>query len=197
MCTPNSTNTVTRRTAVAGVGASGLGVALGGRRAGATQGMTTIDYPMMGMWLAMGNPPRRGEDPQFPAPSLFAADGTVMLGFVPAQIGMDDAVQFSGAPMGVWEPYDERTAHFTVVQVLADMTGKLIGSATIDGHPSASDDGLTFSDDGSLVTVTIRDAAGVIVMVIPPSTDGLPVTGVKMRVGNPGFPGERDATPVP
>jgi len=155
------------------------------------------DHPMTGMWLAMANPLRRGEDPQFPAPSLFAADGTVILGFVPAEIGMDGGVQFTGSPMGVWEPYDERTAHFTAVQVLADKTGKLIGTVTIDGHPKVSEDGMSFSDDGSLVTVTIRDAAGAVVMVVPPNTDSLPVTGVRMRVGNPGFPGEEAATPVP
>ena len=121
----------------------------------------------------------------------------MILGFVPAEIGMDGEVQFTGSPMGVWEPHDELTAHLTVVQVLADTTGRCIGSATIDGHPKASEDGLTFVDDGSLVTVTIRDVTGAVIMTVPPGSGGLPVTGVKMRVGNPGFPGDQDATPVP
>ena len=56
---------------------------------------------------------------------------------------------------------------------------------------------MSFIDDGSLVTITIRDAANAIVMVVPPGTPGPPVTAIKMRVGNPGFPGEEDATPVP
>jgi hypothetical protein len=159
--------------------------------------MSTADHPLMGMWLAMANPPRQGNDPQFPAPSLFAADGTVILGFVPARIGMDGKIQFVGSPMGVWEPYDEQTGHFTAVQALADMTGKLIGSVTIDGHPKVNADGLSFIDDGSLVTVTIRDATGAIATVVPPSTEGQPVTAIKMRVGIPGFPGEDNATPVP
>jgi hypothetical protein len=159
--------------------------------------MSTADHPLMGMWLAMANPARRGVDSQFPAPSLFAADGTVVLGFVPAEIGMSGDIQFPGSPMGVWEPYDERTGHFTAVQAIADKTGALIGSVTIDGHPKVSEDGLSFIDDGSLVTVTIRDPTGAVVTVVPPSTDGPPVTGIKMRVGNPGFPGEEDATPVP
>jgi hypothetical protein len=47
------------------------------------------------------------------------------------------------------------------------------------------------------VTVTIRDPAGAVVAVIPPSTDGEPVTAFRMRVGLPGFPGDDDATPVP
>jgi hypothetical protein len=191
-----SSSALTRRTALAGLGAVSLGSALGARSAHA-QAMSTADHPLMGMWLAMANPPRRGgEDPQFPAPSLFAADGTVILGFVPAQIGMDGTIQYTGSPMGVWEPYDEQTGHFTAVQVLADKTGKLIGSATIDGHPKVSDDGLTFIDDGSLVTVTIRAAAGAVLTVIPPGAGGLPVTATKMRVGNPGFPGSEGATPT-
>ena len=188
---------MSRRAALAGLGAGTLGLALGARGAGAAQGMTTADHPLTGVWLAMANPTRRGEDAQFPAPSLFAADGSVVLGFVPAEIGMDGAIQFRGSPMGVWEPYDEQTGHFTAVQALADKTGTLIGSATIDGHPRVSDDGLTFVDDGSLVTVTIRDAAGAVVTVIPPGGGGLPVTAIRMRVGNPGFPGDEDATPVP
>jgi hypothetical protein len=197
MTTSKTTETISRRTALAGIGAAGVGVALGARSTRAAQTMSTADHPLTGMWLAMANPPRRGKDPQFPAPSLFAADGTVILGFVPAEIGMDDTIQFTGSPMGVWEPYDEQTGHFTAVQVLADKTGKLIGSVTIDGHPHVSADGMSFIDDGSLVTVTIRDATGAITTVVPPSTEGMPVTAIKMQVGIPGFPGEENATPVP
>ncbi len=197
MTTSRMTEAISRRTALAGLGAVGVVTALGARSTRAAQAMNTADHPLMGMWLAMANPPRQGKDPQFPAPSLFAADGTVILGFVPANIGMDGKIQFVGSPMGVWEPYDEQTGHFTAVQALADMTGKLIGSVTIDGHPKVNADGMSFIDDGSLVTVTVRDAAGAIATVVPPSTAGQPVTAIKMRVGIPGFPGEDTATPVP
>ncbi|MDQ2683005.1 MAG: hypothetical protein M3Y37_05720 [Chloroflexota bacterium] len=197
MATSRIGRSVSRRAALTGVGAVGVGAALGTRSTRAAQAMSTADHPLMGMWLAMANPARRGQDPQFPAPSLFAADGTVILGFVPAEIGMEGEIQYTGSPMGVWEPYDEQTGHFTVVQVLADKTGTLAGTVTIDGHPKVSEDGTSFIDDGSLVTVTIRDPAGAVVTVIPPNTDGPPVTAIKMRVGNPGFPGEEDATPVP
>lgn len=174
----------------------GLGLALGARSAGAAPAMSTADHPLTGMWLAMANP-SRAEDPQFPAPSLFAADGTVVLGFVPAAIGMDGKMAFQGPAMGVWAPYDAQTGHFTAVQAIADATGKLVGSVTIDGHPKVSADGSSFVDDGSLVTVTIRDAAGTVGTVVPPGTPGRPVTAIKMRVGNAGFPGEESATPVP
>ena len=197
MTSSTSRSPVSRRTALAGLGAGGVGVAIGARPAHASVALSTADHPLMGVWLAMANPPRRDQDPQFPAPSIFAADGTVVLSFVPAEINMEGELQFTGSPLGVWEPYDEQTGHFTAVQVLADKTGALAGTVTIDGHPKVSADGMSFIDDGSLVTITIRDPAGAIVAVIPPSTDGPPVTAIKMRVGNPGFPGEEDATPVP
>jgi hypothetical protein len=190
-----SDRSLSRRTALAGLGVGSLVAGLGTRSAGAAQAPVTADHPLVGMWLAMANPPR-AEDPKFPAPSLFAADGTVVLGFVPAAIGMDGSIQFVGAPMGVWEPHDEWTGHFTAVQAIADATGALVGSATIDGYPRVDEDGTTFFDDLSLVTVTIRDAAGAIVTVVP-GTGGRPITAVKMRVGVPGFPGDEDATPVP
>ena len=194
--TSKTDHSISRRSALAGIGAGGLAVALGARAGIAAQGMTTADHPLTGMWLAMANP-AGAEDPQLPAPSLFAADGTVILGFVPAEIGQAGSIQFAGSPMGVWEPYDEQTGHFTAVQAIADATGKLVGSVTIDGHPQVSEDGTTFVDDGSLVTVTIRDSTGAVVMVVPPGTPGRPVTAVKMRVGVPGFPGEGNATPIP
>jgi hypothetical protein len=187
---------ISRRSALAGLGASGVVLALAGQVAHAAQELSPASHPLAGMWLAMANPSRE-EDPQFPAPSLFAADGTVVLGFVPASIGMDGNLQFAGSPMGVWAPYDAQIGHFTAVQALADANGNLVGSVTIDGHPKVSDDGETFIDDGSLVTVTIRDATGAIVTVVPPGTAGRPVTATRMRVGVPGFPGDETATPVP
>jgi hypothetical protein len=186
---------VSRRTALAGLGAGSLGIAIGARSAAATQEMSTADHPLTGMWLALANP-ARVEDPQVPGSALFAADGTVVLNWIPAGIGLDGALQYNSIYMGVWEPYDERIGHFTAVQVTADATGALVGTVTVDGHPEVSEDGTTFIDTGALVTVTIRDAAGKIVAVIPPAPTPRPVTAIKMRVGNPGFPGEEQATPT-
>jgi hypothetical protein len=191
-----SSNLVSRRTALAGLGAGSLGVAIGARGTQAAQAMSTADHPLTGMWLALANP-ARVEDPQVPGSALFAADGTVVLNWVPAGIGLDGTLQYNSIYMGVWEPYDDRTGHFTAVQVTADAAGNLTGTVTVDGHPEVSEDGTSFIDTGALVTVTIRDAAGKVVTVIPPAPTPRPVTAIKMRVGNPGFPGEEQATPVP
>lgn len=194
MNTSRASAPVSRRTALAGLSAGGIGIALAAQGSGAAQEISRADHPMTGVWMAMANPPLP-DDPQVAAPSIFGADGTVLLMFPLTQAGPQGA-QFNAAYVGVWEPYDEQTAHFTATQSLSDAEGTFLGTVTVDGHPKVSEDGMSFSDDGSLVTVTIRDATGAVVTVVPPGTPGRPVTGIKMRVGNPGFPGEENATPV-
>jgi len=71
--------------------------------------------------------------------------------------------------------------------VVADASGAVTGSITVDGHPMVSEDGQTFIDDGTLNTVTIRDAVGNVVLVIADAAAARPVTGTRMGVGAPGF----------
>ena len=61
MRTERHDKSVTRRTALAGLGAGGLGLTLAtgrARTARAAQEMSTADHPLMGMWMAMANPAR-------------------------------------------------------------------------------------------------------------------------------------------
>ena len=126
------------------------------------------------------------------APGYFAADGSVVMGLQATQAG-PMGVAFVSSEVGRWEPVDERTAHFTAVQILSDADGTFLGTVTIDGYPVVSEDGQTITDDGSRGSVTIRDAAHQVVQTItkPPT-----VTGVRMAVGSPGFPDETAATPT-
>lgn len=191
-----------RRVALSGVGAfAALLGASGALRPAAAQPDPASDlsgHPLAGTWMASANPPLP-DDPQFPAPSLFAADGTVLLVFPPSQVGPQGL--FLNAPvMGTWEPDGDRRGHFTAVQLMSAPDGTFLGSVTIDGFPKVSEDGMTFIDDGSRTTITMRDAAGMIVNQIVPN--GQPadraVTGVKMGVGTPGFPEmSADASPTP
>lgn len=179
---------VSRRLAVGGaIGASVASLGQGVLPA-AAQAVNLADHPMAGTWMAMANPPLP-DSPQMAAPSLFSADGTVLLMFPATQVGPQGAVVNTSC-MGVWEPDGDRRAHFTAVQVLSDLEGNFTGTITIDGYPEASEDGQTFIDDGSRVMVTIRDPSGTIVQQIMPTgkPEGRPVTGVRMAVGNPGFP---------
>lgn len=191
---------VSRRAALASAGAGGALLALAGHaaRASAQETSDLAAHPLTGTWLAMANPAARPDDPQFPAPSLFAADGTMLLVFPATQIG-PQGVMFNAPVMGVWEADDERRGHFTAVQLLSDAEGASLGSITIDGYPEVSEDGQTFVDDGSRVMVTMRDASGAVVNQIAPTGQpaGRPVTAVRMAVGAPGFPEPAGAGATP
>jgi hypothetical protein len=201
MSTSRIATSLSRRTALAGLGAGGIGVALAapGRLAAAQDAPSAdlADHPLTGTWLAMANPPLP-EDPPFAAPSLFGADGTVLLVFPPTQVG-PQGVTLNAPIMGVWAPDSERRGHFTAVQPLSDANGAYLGTVTIDGYPEVSEDGQTFIDDGSRAVATIRDAAGAIVQQVPAVGDR-PVTAIRMGVGTPGFPevaAAPEGTPAP
>ncbi len=191
MSSPDLIRPVSRRTALAGLGASGLTLAAAGA-ASAKQGASLADHPLTGVWLAMANP-ASPEDPQFPAPSYYGADGTVLLSFPVGQIGPNGA-QLSSILMGTWEAHDEWTGHFTVVQLLSELDGTYAGSVTIDGFPKVNEDGASFIDDGSLAFVTIRDPAGNVLQTAP-AVGSKPVTAVRMAPGAAGIP-EPGATPT-
>src|SRR5688572_17192437 len=92
----------------------------------------------------------------------FAADGSVVMGLQATQAG-PMGVAFVSSEVGRWEPVDDRTAHFTAVQVLSNVDGQFVGTITIDGYPVVSEDGQSIVDDGSQGSVTIRDATHTVV----------------------------------
>jgi hypothetical protein len=103
-------------------------------------------------------------------------------------------VEFISTQAGRWEPVSERGIHFTSVQWHSDANGVYTGSVTVDGYPVVSEDGQTLLDTGTPGSVTIRDAAHQVVQVV---TNPPPVTGVRMRVGTPGFPEGTSVTGTP
>ena len=197
--TPSRSSTaVTRRAALAGLGAGGLGLVLATAHPAAAQDAAAdlANHPLTGTWMGLANPPLP-DDPQVFGPALFGADGTVLLLFPLTQVG-PQGVQFNAPYVGTWAADSERRGHFTAVQLLSDANGANLGSVTVDGYPEVSEDGRTFVDDGSRVLVTIRDPAGAIVDQFP-GAGARPVTGTRMGPGNPGFPAAAldAATPAP
>ena len=188
MTTSSRGQSVSRRSALAGIGAGGIALALAAtvHPAAAQEAATDLaKHPLAGTWLAMANPPL-ADSPQVAVPSLFGADGTVLLMFPLTQLG-PQGTQFNAAMVGTWQADGERRGHFTAVQVLSDADGTFLGSVTIDGFPLVSEDGKTFVDDGSKVVVTVRDAAGAILQELP-GAGGRPVTAIRMGAGAHGFP---------
>ena len=143
------------------------------------------NHPIVGAWLVM-NP----NDPLNARPAIFAADGTMTVGYVPSSIDAERGVVLQGTAIGVWEPSGERRVHLTYVQALSDLDGTYLGTRTRDAYPEVSEDGQSFRDDGTQVHITFRDAANTIVNEA--SGGGAEaatrqVHAIRMRVGNPGF----------
>ena len=191
MTTRPTDRSISRRAALTGLGAGGLGLALAARDRRATAqdaADARANHPIVGVWLVAA--------PTGPSLAVFAADGTNVQGVPTAQAG-PQGVTFTGAQVGTWEPISERGVHFTGVQLLTDATGAFVGSVTIDGHPVVSDDGRTIVDESPETTITIRDAAHNVVEVVTPYPGGVPATGVRMGVGAPGFAAATPAAGTP
>jgi hypothetical protein len=143
------------------------------------------NHPIVGAWMVA--------TPAGPSMAVFFADGINIQGLPASQAG-PFGVSYVGPQVGTWEPIDERSVHFTGVQFHSDANGILVGTVTIDGHPTVSDDGQTLRDDNPESGPTIRDADGNVVDVLK---GGPPVTAVRMGVGSPGLAGSTPITGTP
>jgi len=177
------TDAVSRRSALAGLGAGGLGLALAAtvRQASAHDAKPNAlaGHPAVGAWLVLNAPTG-------PTTIIFSADGTAVFGTQATQATPQGGV-FVSASLGTWESTGEHSIRFTAVNWLSDANGASAGSITVDAYQTVSADGQSFASDPATV-VTIRDASYNVVMVIGPNGPGRPVTGVRMSVGSPGFP---------
>lgn len=175
----SASSRLNRRAALGGIGAAAA-VRLGQvERVTAQEATPTVmaNHPIVGTWMVT--------TPAGPSMAVFFADGTNIQG-LPATMAGPQGVTYVSTQVGRWEPIDERSVHFTGVQFHTDATGTLVGTVTIDAHPTVSEDGQMLLDDNPESGPTIRDAAGTVLDVL---RGGPPVTGVRMSVGNPGLPG--------
>jgi hypothetical protein len=179
-----SSSNLSRRTALGGVGVAAAALSLGHLDRAAAQETTPgamANHPIVGAWMVA--------TPAGPSMAVFFADGINIQGLPASQTG-PFGVSFVSPQVGTWEPIDERSVHFTGVQFHSDANGILVGTVTIDGHPTVSEDGQTLRDDNPESGPTIRDADGNVVDVLK---GGPPVTAVRMGVGSPGLAG---STPI-
>jgi hypothetical protein len=180
---------VSRRVALAGLGATGLGVALTARGATAQDASAEIaSHPIVGAW--------RASTPGGPSLVIFHPDGTAT--FADAPTAADPALGLVNQGLGVarWELTGKRSVHFTATALRSDATGVFLGFVTVDGYPEVSEDGRTHQDDQSQVTITVRDADGAIVQEIA-AAGAPPVSAYRMSVGDPGFPVEVPGSATP
>lgn len=189
MPTSHIDRSISRRTALAGLGAGSLGLAVAARgQTAVAQDATTdalAEHPFAGTWLVT--------TPGGISPATFAADGSVVLGFPPSYVDPQLGPTFHGPALGTWEAAGERRGHFAVVQALSDANGAIVGTFLFEGHPTVSDDGQTFTD-AEPQRVIIRDAANAVIFdqvlpVDPPVTAsriGTDIGAIPFPAGTPG-----------
>jgi hypothetical protein len=191
--TQRTTDSVSRRTAIAGLAAGGLGLALATTTvAASTQDAATemAKHPIVGAWNAM--------TPNGPSLGIFLPNGTAVWANPGSSQDPAIGLVYLSSSIGTWEPVSERGIHFTGITLVSDPNGIFTSTITVDGYPVVSEDGQTLFDDQSQVMITIRDATGAIVQQVA-AAGSPPVTGVRMGVGAPGFPAATPeaGTPTP
>ena len=174
---------VSRRTALAGLGAGGVGVALAAttRHAGAQDSAAEMaSHPLVGTWLA-------GRAPNDISVAHWGPDGNMSTNLPTVGVGADGAITPSDPAMGSWVPVSARGIHFIFTNRTYDATGALTGTFTVEGHPVASEDGMSFWDDAVKATVTIRDANGVVTQSFGGDGSVPPIGGVRLVPGQSGY----------
>jgi hypothetical protein len=183
---------LTRRSALAGIGAGSLALFLGASASaappafetggsGSGEVLSTTTHPLAGRWLSHLALPSR-PDVEVVVPTFFGADGTVVMCLPP----MEAKKQIGGIALGSWEPMTADLGHFTAVQVLANLDGDYVGTVTMDGYAQTDAEGLGYavrSDDHLFV---VRDQANDIIEELAASA-AHPMSGLRMRAGNAGF----------
>ena len=156
MGTLRSDPTVSRRAAVAGLGAGGLGLALAARGTSAQEGASDLaEHPLTGTWAVM--------TPFGVVPQIHGADGSIMAFPPPSYIDPALGLTFQGPGLGRWEADGERSGRFTFLQALSGADGAYIGTYQLSAGIEASDDGQTmFGNDQPRVIV--RDAANAVIL---------------------------------
>jgi hypothetical protein len=159
------------------------GSALAAPAKGANRGGTTpADHSLVGAWLLTFSTGI--------APSYFGADGTALISWPACEQGTDGLVRYTTPGLGTWECVDERKGYVNVVQVLSDAEGYFLGSRSLHCYPVVSEDGESFEDDGQAIRVYVRDGANSLADILGKDGDSAPMSGVRMRPGSPGFPGQ-------
>lgn len=187
---------LTRRSALAGLGAGSLALFLGASAAasppmaesggsGSGAVLSTGTHPLAGRWLSQLALPSR-PDVAVTVPTFFGADGTVVM-CLPGVEAEKRGIHASGIALGCWEPMAADLGHFTAVQVMANLDGDYVGTVTIDGYAQTDAEGLGFTVRSEDHLFVVRDQADAVLEQLAAPTDH-PMRGLKMRVGNAGFP---------
>jgi hypothetical protein len=137
MTVSQTVDPVSRRIALAGLGAGGLGLAFGARTvAAAAPGLTTAGHPLVGTWFLTTSSANPTD-----ADDLFSlhADGTYV------EANADGSVR-----LGVWEPTSPTTATLTITAYSRDAAGASEGGITLRLTLTLNPDGNSYTAEGTI-----------------------------------------------
>ena len=173
---------LSRRSALAGMGTGGVGLALAGHAGTVSAKVETItDHPLTGVWLSMAD--------DGVSVYQFVADGTVTLTLPTCWANKDGDAAFSSSGIGTWQKTGAQTGYFNVVHVLSTAAGAFAGTLSVHGFPVVAEDGSAISIDGSEIRIYARDAKHLSAGVTGADGSLASVSAIRMRPGSPGFPG--------
>jgi hypothetical protein len=138
MTTPDTSQSVSRRTALAGLGVGGLALALAttARPAAAQEVAGDLaGHPLVGTWVVMV--------PGAVVPQIFGPDGSVVAAFPPNYVDPELGLAFHGPALGRWEATGERSGHFTVIEAISDAAGAYVGTFQYEANPEVNAVGRT------------------------------------------------------
>jgi len=174
---------VSRRAALAGMGAAGAGLALAAtthHTAAQDAADEMATHPLVGTWLA-------GRAPNDISVAHWGPDGSMSTNLPTVGVDASGEITYSDSSMGSWVPEGERGIHFIFTNRTYDASGAHTGYFTVEGHPVASEDGMSFWDDGVEATVTIRDPNGAVVQSFGGDGSVPPIGGVRLVPGQSGY----------
>ena len=153
MTTPPTDASISRRTALAGLGAGGLALAASTRPAAAQDAMTS--HPIVGLWTHVSGPET---PPGLRAFTAIHGDGT-----------LTSSHSFGGAGLGAWRATGERSVEWVVKYLnIAEAPGEFVeGTLTLFGTLTVDEAGTTVTEES---TVDIRAADGAAVASFPFTT---------------------------
>jgi len=174
MTTPRI-DTISRRTALAGLGAAGAGLALAATvHPAAAQEAAAGDlanHPLVGTWAV--------QTPGGVTPQIHGPDGSVVVAFPPNYVDPALGLTFQGTALGRWEADGDRIGRFTALQALSDADGAYVGTFLLAAAVEVSADGQTWRVSGQGPRIVLRDAANNVTLdeLLP---DDLAVTATRM-----------------
>jgi hypothetical protein len=163
-----SSSSVSRRTALGGVGTAALALSVGPLHRVAAQDATPMDmtaHPIVGAWRVIPAPP----GPPLVL-ILYHADGTLLFSTPsgsPAPPDASHAVTYETPAYGVWESTGERSVALSATLIDTDEAGTFLGTLNFHGTVQIDETGDAYTYTGVVEPV---DPGGSVVATFPVTT---------------------------